>query len=227
MKMRDINVRLPTNIHPEQYKVGSPHARLSQNPHQVHLIPFIVEDNFTIAGHVEISLNVGLGENLEFKFFKVSEPSDNITLHLHDIIVHEKDVTVQVMIRQTRFCIKWQIYYFSLSKTDTGEMLEIVGHGYDEERQFYIVHLAKVFNTISLNPKFTFKELLTRRLPHPVFCWTFSSRGTWTTSWPASTGAPTPRPAPGRKPTSPPLSSKPLTQEEPFHVSMNIIINLW
>ena len=227
MKMRDINVRLPTNIHPEQYKVGSPHARLSQNPHQVHLIPFIVEDNFTIAGHVEISLNVGLGENLEFKFFKVSEPSDNITLHLHDIIVHEKDVTVQVMIRQTRFCIKWQIYYFSLSKTDTGEMLEIVGHGYDEERQFYIVHLAKVFNTISLNPKFTFKELLTRRLPPPVFCWTFSSRGTWTTSWPASTGAPTPRPAPGRKPTSPPPSSKPLTQEEPFHVSMNIIINLW
>ena len=170
MKMRDINVRLPTNIHPEQYKVGSPHARLSQNPHQVHLIPFIIEDNFTIAGHVEISLNVGLGENLEFKFFKVSEPSDNITLHLHDIIVHEKDVTVQVMIRQTRFCIKWQIYYFSLSKTDTGEMLEIVGHGYDEERQFYIVHLAKVFNTISLSLKFTFKELLTRRLPHPVFC---------------------------------------------------------
>ena len=27
--------------------------------HQVHLIPFIVEDNFTIAGQVEIKLNVG------------------------------------------------------------------------------------------------------------------------------------------------------------------------
>ena len=26
--------------------------------HQVHLIPFIVEDNFTIAGHVEILMNV-------------------------------------------------------------------------------------------------------------------------------------------------------------------------
>ena len=34
-------------------------------------------------------------------------------------------------------------------KTDTGEMLEIVGHSYDEERQFYIVHLAKVFNAFS------------------------------------------------------------------------------
>ena len=35
-------------------------------------------------------------------------------------------------------------YINFLPKTDTGEMLEIVGHGYDEERQFYIVHLAKV-----------------------------------------------------------------------------------
>ena len=29
--------------------------------------------------------------------------------------------------------------------------MEIVGHGYDEERQFYIVHLAKVFNAFSLS----------------------------------------------------------------------------
>ena len=26
----------------------------------------------------------------------MSEPSDNITLHIYDIIIHEKDVTVQV-----------------------------------------------------------------------------------------------------------------------------------
>ena len=58
-KMRDINVRLPTNIHPEQYKVSVPPVCLKTHPPQVHLIPFIVEDNFTIAGHVEISLNVG------------------------------------------------------------------------------------------------------------------------------------------------------------------------
>ena len=42
-------------------------------------------------------------------------------------------------------------YMISPSKTDTGEMLEIVGHGYDEERQFYIVHLAKVFNAFSFS----------------------------------------------------------------------------
>jgi len=108
-KIRDINVRLPTNIHPELY--------------EVHLIPFIVEDNFTIAGQVEIKLNV-------------SEPSDNITLHIYDIIIHEKDVTVQ---------------------TDTGEMLEIVGHSYDEERQFYIVNLAQAPTspTLLLNIFFT------------------------------------------------------------------------
>jgi len=100
--MRDIDVRLPTHIRPERY--------------QVHLIPFIVEDNFTIAGHVEISL-------------KVLAPSDNITLHLYDITIHEKDVTVQ---------------------TSTGEMLEIVGHSYDEERQFYIVRLSQVTHSNKL-----------------------------------------------------------------------------
>ena len=104
--MRDINVRLPTNIHPEQYKVITPslppspaHHIPSLSQNQVHLIPFIVEDNFTIAGHVEISLNVGQKRiwSLVSHSVQVSEPSDNITLHVHDIIVHEKDVTVQVI----------------------------------------------------------------------------------------------------------------------------------
>ena len=53
--MRDIDVRLPTNIQPSNY--------------QIHLIPFIIPDNFTISGHVEIDLDV-------------SEPSDSITLHI-------------------------------------------------------------------------------------------------------------------------------------------------
>jgi len=93
--MRDINVRLPTNIRPSSY--------------MIHLIPFIIPDNFTISGHVEIDLDV-------------SEPSDNITLHIYDITVHERDVTVL---------------------KEDGGMVDIVGHSYDEERQFYIIHLAE------------------------------------------------------------------------------------
>jgi len=93
--IRDIDVRLPKNIKPTRY--------------EVHLMPFIVEDNFTIAGHVQIEVTV-------------DEPTANVTLHIYDITVHEKDVTVQ---------------------TDTGEMVEIVGHGYDEARQFYIIYFSE------------------------------------------------------------------------------------
>ena len=93
--MRDINVRLPTNIQPSNY--------------QIHLIPFIIPDNFTISGHVEMDLDV-------------SEPSDSITLHIYDITIHERDVTVL---------------------KEDGSMVDIVGHGYDEERQFYIIQLAE------------------------------------------------------------------------------------
>ena len=38
----------------------------------------------------------------------------------------------------------WTSIHFVHSQTESGEMLDIEGHGYDEERQFYIVHLAKV-----------------------------------------------------------------------------------
>jgi len=93
--MRAIDVRLPTNIKPSTY--------------QLHLIPFIIPDNFTISGHVEIDVDV-------------SEPSDNITLHIYDITIHEKDVIVL---------------------KEDGVMVDIVGHSYDEERQFYIIQLAE------------------------------------------------------------------------------------
>jgi len=93
--IRDINVRLPTNIKPSKY--------------QIYLIPFLIPENFTISGHIEIDLDV-------------TEPSDNITLHIYDITIHEKDVTVL---------------------KEDGSMVDIVGHGYDEVRQFYIIKLAE------------------------------------------------------------------------------------
>ena len=114
--MRDINVRLPSNIQPSSY--------------MIHLIPFIIPDNFTISGHVEIDLDV-------------SEPSDNITLHIYDITIHERDVTVL---------------------TEDGSMVDIVGHSYDEERQFYIIHLAKAPDSSKLQLSIFFTGVLNDEL---------------------------------------------------------------
>jgi len=114
--IKDINVRLPTNIKPESY--------------QISLIPFIVPDNFTIYGHEEILL-------------EVLEPSDKITLHINDITIHEKDVTVL---------------------TDDGSMVEIVGHGYDEERQFYIIQLAEAPETAKMTVSIYFTGILNDEL---------------------------------------------------------------
>jgi len=114
--MRDINVRLPTNIQPSSY--------------MIHLIPFIIPDNFTISGHVDIDLDV-------------SEPSDNITIHIYDITIHEKDVTVL---------------------TEDGGMVDIVGHSYDEERQFYIIHLAEAPESSKLTLSIFFTGVLNDEL---------------------------------------------------------------
>ena len=57
----------------------------------------------------------------------VLEPTSSITMHINDITIHEKDVTVV---------------------DSQGQMLEVVGHQYDSERQFYIIQLAQVFINI-------------------------------------------------------------------------------
>ena len=88
------NVRLPTHLAPVSYDIFA--------------LPFLVPENWTIAGLVGITL-------------EVMESSDNITMHINDILVHESEVRV------------------SVGETE----LEIAGHGYDEERQFYIIHLAE------------------------------------------------------------------------------------
>jgi len=114
--MRAIDVRLPTNIKPSTY--------------QLHLIPFIIPDNFTISGHVEIDVDV-------------SEPSDNITLHIYDITIHEKDVIVL---------------------KEDGVMVDIVGHSYDEERQFYIIQLAEAPASSKLQVSIFFTGVLNDEL---------------------------------------------------------------
>ena len=60
----DVYVRLPTNIKPSRY--------------EVYLVPFIIPDNFTIAGNVNININI-------------SEPTTNITLHIYDMTIHEDE----------------------------------------------------------------------------------------------------------------------------------------
>ena len=88
------DVRLPTHLAPVSYDIFA--------------LPFLVPDNWTIAGLVGINL-------------EVIEASDNITVHINDILIHEREVKVSF----------------------GGAELEIVGHGYDEQRQFYIIHLGE------------------------------------------------------------------------------------
>ena len=60
----DVYVRLPTNIKPSRY--------------EVFLIPFIIPDNFTIAGEVNVDINI-------------TEPTTNITVHIYDMTIHEDE----------------------------------------------------------------------------------------------------------------------------------------
>ena len=60
----DVYVRLPTNIKPSRY--------------EAFLIPFIIPDNFTIAGEVNIDINI-------------TEPTTNITVHIYDMTIHEAE----------------------------------------------------------------------------------------------------------------------------------------
>lgn len=62
------DVRLPTSLLPDLYTV--------------RLMPFIQDDNFTIAGQVWLLLNC-------------TQTTRNITLHIQDITIHEADVQVQ------------------------------------------------------------------------------------------------------------------------------------
>ena len=60
-------MRLPTHLEPTSYTL--------------FLIPFLVPDNFTIAGHVDIEISV-------------VESADNITVHIFDMVIHEDSVMV-------------------------------------------------------------------------------------------------------------------------------------
>ena len=75
----------------------------------MYLIPFIVPDNFTIKGEVDIVVNI-------------IEPTTNITLHVYDMTIHEDRVKITFG-----------------GNTD----IPVVGHGYDELRQFYVVHFEE------------------------------------------------------------------------------------
>ena len=103
------DVRLPTHLAPLSYDIFA--------------LPFLVPDNWTIAGVVGITL-------------EVLEASDNITVHINDILIHESEVRV------------------SFGDTE----LQIDGHGYDEERQFYIIQLGEqlqVGSTITVGIGYT------------------------------------------------------------------------
>ena len=77
--------------------------------YEVYLIPFLIPDNFTIYGEVFIDIDI-------------TETTDNITLHIYDMEIHEEEVEVRL---------------------EDGTRVEVAGHSYDQEREFYILQLGE------------------------------------------------------------------------------------
>ena len=62
--------------------------------YEVFLIPFLIPDNFTIAGEVNIDADI-------------TDPTTNITLHINDITIHEDEVTVTTIDDDNREALKF------------------------------------------------------------------------------------------------------------------------
>lgn len=101
-KPAKINVRLPRSVVPHSYKI--------------ELVPFIWENNFTFNGEVMIIVNV-------------TETTNNITLHVHDIKVTETNLSKINDLENDGFIEESQMV---IERTST-----------DEEKQFFIIHSAE------------------------------------------------------------------------------------
>ena len=95
--MRD--VRLPRHLKPELYTV--------------ELLPFIIPDNFTIRGRLELTMNC-------------LSVSKNVTLHVADMELDNDTITLTDM-----------------SNNLIDNDIPILKHAYDKDREFYIAHLSK------------------------------------------------------------------------------------
>ena len=51
--------------------------------YELYLIPFLIPDNFTIYGEVFIDI-------------EITERTDNLTLHIYDMEIHEEEVEVSL-----------------------------------------------------------------------------------------------------------------------------------
>lgn len=101
-KPAKINVRLPRSVVPHSYKI--------------ELVPFIWENNFTFNGEVMIIVNV-------------TEATNNITLHVHDIKVTETNLSKINDLENDGIIEESQMV---IERTST-----------DEEKQFFIIHSAE------------------------------------------------------------------------------------
>lgn len=105
------DVRLPKTFEPVSY--------------DVYLTPFLVVDNFTVEGHVDIRLKVKEGSKVkgsEAEVAKADAQYDRITVHAYKITIYENTVNL---------------------KQDEQGQVKVKGHGYDQEREFYTVHLDR------------------------------------------------------------------------------------
>lgn len=101
-KPAKVNVRLPRSVVPHSYKI--------------ELIPFIWENNFTFNGEVMIIVNV-------------TETTDNITLHIHDIKISETNLS--------------RIYDVENDGIIEESPVTIERTSRDEEKQFFVIHSSE------------------------------------------------------------------------------------
>lgn len=105
--------RLPTKLLPVHYRIK--------------IMPFITEDNFTTNGEVIITLHS-------------TENTNSITMHINDIIIHEKEVKV------------------TNANDEGSQVIAVMSHTYNEKKQIYTIKvddLLKKGELYNIRIKFT------------------------------------------------------------------------
>lgn len=105
---------------------------LQPTEYQVKLQPF-VNGNYSIAGHVQVEM-------------VVVHATTNITIHLADIVTHNETIQVRRFVAGVD------------KEGEQGEEIVVSSHKYDQEKEWYVAHLAKemqVNDTVVLSMSFT------------------------------------------------------------------------
>ena len=101
-------------------------SNMRPRQYRVFLIPFIKEDNFTIKGRVEVDVKMIKNSSIEAK---------SVQLHIQDMVILPKSVS----------CLD-----------KNGTIIPIIGHGYDPDRQFFIIYFKNSIEYYGLEYEYDF-----------------------------------------------------------------------